>query len=77
MTKIKQNQKQQCAHDFSKSNSTVKILENFRTMVVPDVRYGVCVCCGKKFKISNIQNLQGKGDALKDDDIGGDESETK
>lgn len=77
MTKIKQNQKQQCVHDFNKSNSTVKILENFRTMVVPDVRYGVCICCGKKFKISDKQNLQGKGDALKDDDIGGDESEAK
>lgn len=77
MTKIKQNQKPQCVHDFSESNSTVKILENFRTMVVPDVRYGVCICCGKKFKISDKQNLQGKGDALKDDGIGGDENEAK
>lgn len=69
--------KKRCQHNISKPNTTVKILENFRTMAVPDVRYGVCICCGKKFKISKIQNLQGKGDALKDDGIGGNESEAK
>ena len=39
-----------CVHDLEKENSTIKILQNFRIMTVPDVRYGICLCCGQKFK---------------------------
>lgn len=49
-----------CIHDFGKENSTIQILDNFMTMVVPDTKYGVCVCCGKKFKIKNKTKLKGK-----------------
>ena len=39
-----------CQHNINKPNATVKLLDNFKTMVVPDMKYGVCVCCGKSFE---------------------------
>lgn len=63
-----------CVHDFGKENSTIQILDNFMTMVVPDTKYGVCVCCGKKFKIrNNKRKLKGK-EELNDANVGGNES---
>ena len=46
-----------CVHDFWKENSTIQILDNFTTMVVPDTKYGVCVCCGKKFKVQSKRSI--------------------
>lgn len=67
-----------CVHDFGKENSTVQILDNFMTMVVPDTTYGICVCCGKKFKINkNIKRkLKGK-EELNDANVGGNESKAE
>lgn len=65
-----------CVHDFGKENSTVQILDNFMTMVVPDTMYGVCVCCGKRFKIKNKRKLKGK-EELNDANVGGNESKTE
>lgn len=42
--------KKKCQHNVNKPNTTVKLLDNFKTMVVPDTKYGVCVCCGKSFE---------------------------
>ena len=42
--------KKKCQHNINKPNTTVKLLDNFKTMVVPDTKYGVCVCCGKSFE---------------------------
>ena len=65
-----------CVHDLEKENSTIKILQNFRIMTVPDVRYGICLCCGHKlqFKIDH-QNLE-EGGALKDANVGGNKGQT-
>lgn len=64
-----------CVHDLDKENSTIKILENFRTMVVPDVRYGICLCCGQKFKFSINNKILKEGGALKDANVGGNEGQ--
>lgn len=66
-----------CVHDLDKENSTIKILENFRTMVVPDVRYGVCLCCGRKFKFDTNNKILKEGGALKDANVGGNEGQTE
>ena len=67
-----------CVHDLEKENSTIKILQNFRIMAVPDVRYGICLCCGQKFKFTiDHQNLNlEKGGALKDANVGGNKGQT-
>ena len=65
-----------CVHDLEKENSTIKILQNFRIMTVPDVRYGICLCCGQKFKFEiDHQNLE-EGGALKDANVGGNKGQT-
>ena len=65
-----------CVHDLEKENSTIKILQNFRIMTVPDVRYGICLCCGQKFKFKiDHQNLE-VGGALKDANVGGNKGQT-
>lgn len=65
---MRENKNPNCVHDFGKENSTIQILDNFITMVVPDTKYGICVCCGKKFEINNAKN-KGK-EELNDADIG-------
>ena len=55
--------KRKCQHNINKSNTTVKLLDNFKTMVVPDTKYGVCVCCGKSFEFDNSNKIIGKGEA--------------
>ena len=45
-----ETKKKKCQHNIGKPNTTVKLLDNFKTMVVPDTKYGVCVCCGKSFE---------------------------
>ena len=65
-----------CVHDLEKENSTIKILQNFRIMTVPDVLYGICLCCGQKFKFKiDHQNLE-EGGALKDANVGGNKGQT-
>ena len=65
-----------CVHDLEKENSTIKILQNFRIMTVPDVRYGICLCCGQKFKFKiDHQNLE-EGGALKYANVGGNKGQT-
>lgn len=44
--------KGKCQHNINKPNTTVKLLDNFKTMVVPDTKYGVCVYCGKSFEFN-------------------------
>ena len=46
-----ERKKGKCQHNINKPNTTVKLLDNFKTMVVPDTKYGVCVCCGKSFEV--------------------------
>lgn len=53
--------KKKCQHNISKPNTTVKILDNFKTMVVPDTKYGVCVCCGKSFEFNKDNKIIRKG----------------
>ena len=53
--------KQKCQHNISKTNATVKILDNFKTMVVPDTKYGICVCCGKSFEFDSNNKIIRKG----------------
>lgn len=65
-----------CIHDLDREDSTVRILENFKTMVVPDIRYGVCLCCGRKFEFTEDNKILEEGGALKDADVGGDEGQT-
>lgn len=67
-----------CVHDLEKENSTIKILQNFRIMTVPDVRYGICLCCGQKFKFKiDRQNLNlEEGGAFKDANVGGNKGQT-
>lgn len=60
MSEIK---KKKCQHNINKSNTTVKLLDNFKTMVVPDVKYGVCVCCGKSFEFDSNNKITRKGEA--------------
>lgn len=65
-----------CVHNLDKENSTIKILENFRTMVVPDIRYGVCLRCGQKFEFDTNNKILREGGALKDANVGGNEEQT-
>ena len=53
--------KKKCQHNINKQNTTVKLLDNFKTMVVPDMKYGVCVCCGKSFEFDNNNKITRKG----------------
>ena len=50
-----------CQHNINKPNATEKLLDNFKTMVVPDTKYGVCVCCGKSFEFDNNNKIIRKG----------------
>lgn len=50
-----------CQHNIKKTDATVKLLDNFKTMVVPDTKYGVCVCCGKSFEFDNNNKIIRKG----------------
>ena len=55
--------KKKCQHKINKPNTTVKLLDNFKTMVVPDKKYGVCVCCGKRFEFDINNKIIEKGEA--------------
>lgn len=55
--------KGKCQHNINKPNTTVKLLDNFKTMVVPDTKYGVCVCCGKSFGFNINNKIIKKGEA--------------
>lgn len=55
--------KKKCQHNISEPNTTVKLLDNFKTMVVPDTKYGVCVCCGKSFEFDINNKIIKKGEA--------------
>ena len=55
--------KKKCQHNISKPNTTVKLLDNFKTMVVPDTKSGVCVCCGKSFEFDINNKIIKKGEA--------------
>ena len=55
--------KRKCQHNIDKPNTTVKLLENFKTMIVPDTKYGVCVCCGKRFGFNKDNKIIKKGEA--------------
>ena len=59
-----------CQHNINKLNTTVKILDNFKTMVVPDTKYGVCVCCGKSFEFDANNKIIKKGGRSDVDDRG-------
>lgn len=52
-----------CQHNIKKPDATVKLLDNFKTMVVPDTKYGVCVCCGKSFEFTKDNKIIKKGEA--------------
>ena len=52
-----------CQHNIKKPDATVKLLDNFKTMVVPDTKYGVCVCCGKSFEFDINNKIIKKGEA--------------
>lgn len=58
-----ERKKKKCQHNISKPNTTVKLLDNFKTMVVPDTKYGVCVCCGKSFEFDINNKIIKKGEA--------------
>ena len=55
--------KKRCEHNIGKPNTTVKLLDNFKTMIVPDIKYGVCVCCGKSFEFDKDNKIIKKGEA--------------
>ena len=55
--------KKKCQHKINKPNTTVKLLDNFKTMVVPDTKYGVCVCCGERFEFNKDNKIIRKGEA--------------
>ena len=55
--------KKKCQHNINKPNTTVKILDNFKTMVVLDTKHGVCVCCGKSFEFNINNKIIEKGEA--------------
>ena len=54
---------EKCQHEINELNTTVKLLDNFKTMVVPDTKYGVCVCCGKSFEFDINNKIIKKGEA--------------
>lgn len=56
-----EKKKKKCQHNINKPNTTVKLLDNFKTMVVPDTKYGVCVCCGKSFEFDSNNKIIRKG----------------
>ena len=58
-----ERKKKRCQHNINKPNTTVKLLDNFKTMVVPDTKYGVCVCCGKSFEFDINNKIIKKGEA--------------
>ncbi len=58
-----EEKKKKCQHNINKPNTTVKLLDNFKTMVVPDAKYGVCVCCGKSFEFDINNKIIKKGEA--------------
>lgn len=58
-----EDKKKRCQHKIGKPNTTVKLLDNFKTMVVPDTKYGVCVCCGKSFEFDINNKIIKKGEA--------------
>lgn len=58
-----EGKKKKCQHNINKPNTTVKLLDNFKTMVVPDTKYGVCVCCGKSFEFDINNKIIKKGGA--------------
>lgn len=58
-----EEKKKRCQHKIGKPNTTVKLLDNFKTMVVPDTKYGVCVCCGKGFEFDKDNKIIWKGEA--------------
>lgn len=62
--------KKKCQHNIGKPNTTVKLLDNFKTMVVPDTKYGVCVCCGKSFEFDINNKIIRKGGRSNVDDRG-------
>lgn len=58
-----ETKKKKCKHNIGKPNTTVKLLDNFKTMIVPDTKYGVCVCCGKSFEFDKNNKIIKKGEA--------------
>ena len=58
-----EKKKKKCQHNINKLNTTIKLLDNFKTMVVPDTKYGVCVCCGKSFEFDINNKIIKKGEA--------------
>lgn len=58
-----EDKKKRCQHKIGKPNTTIKLLDNFKTMVVPDTKYGVCVCCGKSFEFDINNKIIRKGEA--------------
>ena len=58
-----EDKKKRCQHKIGKPNTTIKLLDNFKTMVVPDTKYGVCVCCGKSFEFDINNKIIKKGEA--------------
>ena len=55
--------KKKCQHNMNKLNTTIKLLDNFKRMVVPDTKYGVFVCCGKSFEFDINNKIIEKGEA--------------
>ena len=41
-----------CNHDYNDAKTTIRFSKK-RTMVHPDVRKGVCICCQQNFLIDN------------------------
>lgn len=64
---IKKNKKK-CVHNITKDNTTIKILEGFLTMVTPDVKQGVCTCCGRSFEFGKDNKIKKKGERSNADD---------
>lgn len=42
-----------CIHNTKKKNTSIMILDKFKTMACPDITYGVCTVCGKSFEFVN------------------------
>ena len=59
-----ERKKKKCQNNINKPNATVKLLDNFKTRVVPDAKYGVCVCCGKSFEFDINNKIIKKGEAV-------------
>lgn len=68
--------KKKCCHVIDSELSTVRMLEGFMAMVVPDMRYGVCTVCGQSLKFIK-NNTTGKEEVLKDVDDGGNKKSIK